>query len=114
MNLKTHFLIVWDCDASGKAEALRNELPSEANVTPFAFEKRTDNTVVSKGIENNYQEELLEPFFVKMTRNDGSVERQTLTSDGKRDFADHILQHGSDEHFTHFQDLENLVHEILG
>ena len=37
VNTNTHFVVVWDCDAAGKAEALRGELPSGAKVTPFAF-----------------------------------------------------------------------------
>ena len=40
---------------------LAKELPEIANVTAFAFEKR-ENTIVSKGIENLYDEEILEPF----------------------------------------------------
>ena len=58
MNTNTHFVIVWDCDASCQAETLRRELPKSSNVTPFAFTKR-DNQIARKGIENNYDERFL-------------------------------------------------------
>ena len=62
MNTNTHFVVVWDCDAASKAETLRGELPSAAKVTPFAFAKRPDNAIAERGIENNYDEEILEPY----------------------------------------------------
>ena len=40
MSTTTHFVIVWDCDASSEAEDLRKELPSSAKVTPYVFTKR--------------------------------------------------------------------------
>ena len=57
----SHFLIVWDCDARSKAKKLAHELSTTAKVTPFAFERR-DNKIVSKGIENKYEEEVLRPY----------------------------------------------------
>ena len=113
MNTNTHFVIVWDCDASGKAETLRGELPSAANVTPFAF-KRIDNKITLKGIENNYDEEILEPFSFKKVSNDNKVLGHELLKGRKVDFANHVLQHGTAEYFIHFQDLQTLVNGILG
>ena len=62
MNTNTHFVVVWDCDAVDKVETLRRDLPSAGNVTPYAFPRRPDNTIAQRGIENNYDEEILEPY----------------------------------------------------
>ena len=113
MNTNTHFVIVWDCDASSKAETLRDELLSTAKVTPFALKKRTDNKIAKKGIENNYDEKILEPYSFKRLNADGELLDCGLRTDKKKAFADHVLQYGTDEYFTHFQELEILVREIL-
>ncbi len=95
MNTNTHFVIVWDCDAADKAEALRQELPNTAKVTPFAFARRQDNTIARSGIENNYDEEILEPFsFDKVDYGGESLGRVFMT-DRKTEFANHVLQEGA-------------------
>ena len=73
MNTDTHFVVVWDCDAAGKAEALRRELSGDAKITPYAFAKRLDNRIADKGIENNYDEEILEPYSTTTTGSDGTL-----------------------------------------
>ena len=114
MNTNTHFVIVWDCDASCQAETLRRELPKSSNVTPFAFTKR-DNQIARKGIENNYDERFLKQFSLKKVSGDNEeVLGRELRRGGKTKFANHVLQHGTAEYFSHFQDLHTLVSEILG
>ena len=114
MNTNTHFVIVWDCDASDQAETLRSELPSAAKVTPFAFRRRKDNTIARNGIENNYDEKILEPFSFKKVDNDNTVLGRELLKGRKTEFANHVLQHGTSQYFTHFQDLHAIINGILG
>lgn len=113
MYTNTHFVIVWDCDASGKAETLVSELPNTAKVTPFAFKKRTDNKFASKGIENNYDEKILEPYSFTMRNADGEPINYGLRTDQKTTFANHVFQHGTVEYFTYFQELQTLIRRIL-
>ena len=114
MNTNTHFVVVWDCDAAGKAEALRGELPDTAEVTPFAFPKRLDNTITDKGIENNYDEDILEPYSTTTTRSDGTLLGRGFQNSRKTEFANHVLQHGTTKYFTNFHGLHAIVSEILG
>ena len=109
----THFVVVWDCDATDKADTLRKELPSTARVTPFAFAKRQENTIIQRGIENNYDEEILKPYSTKTTGNDGTVLGRGFHKDRKTEFANHVLQEGTLQDFTHFQDLHDIVSRIL-
>ena len=113
MNTNTHFVVVWDCDAAAKAEAFRRELPIDAKVTPYAFPKREDNTIAPKGIENNYDEEILEEYSTKTTRSDGTLLSRAFDNSRKADFANHILQEGTPQYFTNFQELRDIVSEIL-
>ena len=113
VNTNTHFVVVWDCDAASKAKALRDELPRSAKVTPYAFPKRPDNKIAQRGIENNYDEEILEPYSNMTTRGDGTLVARSFPSDSKTEFADHVLQEGSPEYFINFQGLRDLVSEIL-
>ena len=113
MNASSHFLIVWDCDAKGKAKELSNELLSSAKVTAFSFEKQ-ENRITSKGIENMYDEEILEPYSKIIL--DGSTREETHRSfDGakKAVFARHVFSDGTTEYFKHFDDLRISVEEIL-
>ena len=103
----THFVVVWDCDAADKAEALRRELPEDARVTPFAFSKR-ENTIARNGIENNYDEGILEPYSTTTTGNDGTVLSRGFQGNRKTEFADHVLQQGTAEYFTNFRELKDL------
>ncbi len=113
VHTNTHFVVVWDCDASSKAETLRRELPGTARVTPYAFPERPDNTIAPKGIENNYDEDILERYSTTTTGSDGTVLGRGFRRDRKTEFADHVLRHGTSRYFTNFQDLHELVSELL-
>ena len=113
MHTNTHFVIVWDCDAAGKAEALRSELPDAADVTPYAFQRRQGNMIADRGIENNYDDEILEPYSTTTTRSDGTLLDRGFQNDRKTEFANHVLQHGTSQYFTNFQDLRDIVSRIL-
>ena len=114
MNPATHFVIVWDCDATSEAEVLRKELPSSAKVIPYAFTKRPENTLARNGIENNYDEEILIPFSIEKTEHGGKWLGREFPRNRKSDFADHVLLEGTAEYFTHFQELQAAVSGILG
>ena len=113
MNTNTHFVIVWDCDADGKAETLRGELPRDAKITPYAFEKRADNSIARRGIENNYEENILEPYSIMTSRNDGTLLSRGFDNSRKTEFANHVLQEGTLQYFTNCQDLHAIVSGIL-
>jgi len=113
MNTNTHFVIVWDCDAAHEAETLRGELPVGAKVTPFAFERRADNSITKSGIENNYDEEILERFAIIKSESDGRLLGRELPKDRKTKFADHVLLEGTADYFTHFEDLGAVISGIL-
>ena len=113
MKTNTYFVIVWDCDAAKKAETLRRELTSAAKVTPFAFKKQKDNTIAPKGIENNYDDSILEPYSTTTTRSDGTVLGRGFQSNRKTEFANHVLREGTSQYFIHFQDLHDIVSRIL-
>ena len=114
MDTNTHFLIVWDCDADKTAARLRGELPSTAKVTPFVFSRREENAIARSGIENNYDEEILEPFVINRVANDGTVLGREFPNNRKTDFSEHVMQHGTPQYFNHFQDLHDIVSGILG
>ncbi len=109
----THFVVVWDCDAAGKAEALRGELPSGAKVTPFAFARR-ENTIARNGIENNYDEVFLERFSIENVAYGGKSLGRMFPASNKTEFANHAQEQGTPQYFTHFQDLHDIVSGILG
>ena len=113
VNTNTHFVVVWDCDAADKAEALRRELSIGAKVTPYAFVKRPDNTIAQRGIENNYDKEILEPYSTKTTRSDGTLLSRGFENSRKTEFANHVLREGTPQYFTNFQDLYDTVSGIL-
>ncbi len=113
MNTQTHFVVVWDCDASSKAEDLSNELSRESNVTAYAFPKRLDNTIAQRGIENNYDEEILEPYSTTTVSSDGAVLSRGFQSNRKIEFANHVLSHGTLHYFSNFTGLHQIVSEIL-
>ena len=114
MNTNTHFVVVWDCDAAAKVDELRKDLPGIAKVTPFAFARRIENKITNSGIENNYDEEILEPFTIIKMDNDGTLLSRDLPKNRKSEFANHVLQEGQPEYFTHFQALHAIVGGILG
>ena len=111
MNTNTHFLVVWDWDAAGKAKTLSKELPAGAKITPYAFTRRSDNTL--KGIENNYDEDILEPFLTTTTESDGTLVDRGFPNKRKTEFANHVLKEGTERYFTNFQDLRDIVSRIL-
>ena len=113
MHTNTHFVIVWDCDAATKAEVLRRELSDAAEVTPYAFPYRQDNRIAAKGIENNYDEAILEPYSTMTTRIDGTLLSREFPNNSKTTFANHVLQHGTSQYFTNFQGLREVVSGIL-
>ena len=113
MNTNTHFVIVWDCDAGSRARELSRELPNSAKVTPFAFAKR-ENAIARSGIENNYDEEILEPYSTTTMGNDGTVLSRGLQSNLKTEFASHVLREGTPRYFTNFRGLHDIVSGILG
>ena len=113
MNVNSHFLIVWDCDAKKFSEDLLKELPSNSDVTPFALEPR-ENSIASKGIENKYDEEILAPYAMEtielVTR---EVKNRSFAKDRKTEFADFICSNGTQDHFENFDDLHSVVAEIV-
>ena len=113
MRLNTHFVIVWDCDASNKASVLRAELSDNVGVTPFAFKHRPENQIAKRGIENIYEESVLKPYSTITTDNDGKLISQELNGKRKTEFADYMLENGTPEHFTHFKGLNDVINETL-
>ena len=114
MNTNTHFVVVWDCDSAGKAETLRQELPNTANVKPFAFVRRQENTITQSGIENNYDDEILAPYSISRRDNDDKLLSREFPKNRKTEFANHVLDQATPEYFTHYQALYDVVSGILG
>ena len=114
MNTNTHFVVVWDCDAAEKAGTLRRELAKHAKITPYAFAERLDNKIAQKGIENNYDEEILAPYSTETTRRDGTLLGRGFENNRKTEFANHVLREGTPQYFTNFQGLRDIVTSILG
>lgn len=113
MDTNSHFLIVLDCDAQKTAVELADELPATANVTAFAFEHR-ENSIASKGIENNYDEQFLEHYAIRSTEYATDKEISLSFASGKKlEFARFILENGNHEHFKHFDELQMVVNGIL-
>lgn len=113
MDLRTHFVIVWDCDARRNVERLRTRLPPNARVTPYAFHRRADNRYADTGIENNYDDEFLNSFVNSQIGNIDDLKEFRFTSTNKSKFADYVLEHGKEADFTRFGELGRLVSEIL-
>ena len=91
----SHFVIVWDCDAADQAQTLSEGLTTDAKVTPFAFARR-ENTITSRGIENNYDEQYLSPYTIERRDNrDGRMLRPEFNRARKTEFADHVRHHGN-------------------
>ena len=113
MRTNSHYLIVWDCDAESTARKFSKELPDTANVTAFSFSKR-ENRIAPKGIENQYDGEILKPFAVRSAEYSTDREISLLFDKGKKtDFAKHIVANGTKEDFRHFDALKSVVSEIL-
>ena len=114
MNTSTHFVIVWDCDATGMAKTLCEELPEYVKVTPFAFTKRPDNAIARNGIENNYDEKILETYSTTTRDSNGALVSRGFQSNRKTEFANHVLEEGTRQYFVHFRGLHDVVSKILG
>ena len=113
MNPSSHVLIVWDCDSEGEAKKLSSELTVHAKVTPFSFTKR-DNRIASKGIENKFDEALLNDYSNTTSDNaTGKEIDRSMSSSNKKEFARHVFLHGTTDFFEHFDDLKNAVQKIL-
>ncbi len=112
MQPETHFVVVWDCDASKEAQKLREQLPGNAKVTPFAFCQRA-NRIAKGGIENNYEEDVLAPFSVTISDNEGRELSRNFDGRRKTEFADHVRQNGDENYFKYFEDLRTVVAGIL-
>ena len=113
MDPATHFVIVWDCDAAGEAQTLRSDLPSGAKVTPFAFRRRQENTIARNGIENNYDDDILEPYAINKSDSCGRLLGRDFNQSRKTEFANQVRQHGTPSHFVHFEGLRVVVAGIL-
>ena len=113
MSMNVHFLIVWDCDAKGKAQELANELSGSEKVTPFAFGRR-ENPITSKGIENMYDEKILEDYCtITSEATTGREIARAMDNSKKTEFARHVSCHGTKDYFKHFDGLQTTVEEIF-
>ena len=113
MNINSHILIVWDCDAKGNAKRLTKELTSAQNVTAFCFEQRSD-TKESKGIENKYDDMYLSEFStVSYDTGTNNLVSRNMSSKNKKEFAEHVFKFGTKKYFEHFDDLNREVEIIL-
>ena len=114
MNTNTHFVVVWDCDAAGKAETLREDLPSGAKVTPYAFPKRPENMIAERGIENNYDEVHSRALLYQ---DDCAVMARCWVAGFKviarPNLQTTFCEKGTPQYFTNFHDLHDIVNEIL-
>ena len=112
METNSHFLVIWDCDASKNAEELRTEAPESSNVTAFAFSRRK-NLLSPKGIENLYNEEYLQDFVTTTKRERTGEVFKSIGSKDKADFAKYVLKEGTKDHFKHYGELEGVIQRLL-
>ena len=112
MVTNTKFVVVWDCDAKKFYTKLLAELNGTEPVVPHLLERR-ENRIAPEGIENKYDEELLEPFANTTTAPDGEVISRNLGRIQKTRFADYIYRQGTMEDFRHFSDLREIVNAAL-
>ena len=113
MDPASHFVIVWDCDAAGEAQKLRDELKDQTKVTPFAFKKRRGNQVARRGIENNYDDAILEPYAIIKTDSSGRELAREFNDSRKTEFADHVQRCGTRDYFVHFGELREVISRLL-
>ena len=113
MTPDSHLLFVWDCDQAAKTKGLLGELEEDGKVTAFVLEQR-DNPLAPGGIENKYGEVVLAPYLADTRdRMTGELLRSGFNGRKKRQFAEHMRQHGTKEDFRHFDDLYAVVAEVL-
>lgn len=108
MVTNTHFVVVWDWDAKAYYNKLLAELNGTEPVIPHLLQRRK-NHVAPNGIENKYDEDLLEPFLNTTTAPDGKVIARNVGGIQKKRFADYIYRQGTLEDFKHFSDLHTTV-----
>ena len=114
VSTNTHFVVVWDCDA-----AVARPQPCAVNCPVVPRSRRLHslhgrNKFARNGIENNYDEEILEPYSTTTMSNDGTLLGHGFQSNRKAEFANDVLRQGTSQYFTHFQELHRIVSEILG
>ena len=113
MDVNSHFLIVWDCDAEAVAKKLSGELAGSRKVTAFSF-KEHENQIANNGIENKYDEDILEDYTtIASDAATGHEISRSMSGQNKKDFAQHVVSEGTPEYFRHFGDLEEVVEKIL-
>ena len=112
MVTNTQFVVVWDCDAKSHYQKLKNELDGTEPLLLHLLEPR-ENQIAPKGIENKYDEELLEGFANTTTGPDGRVIDRNLGSKEKKLFADFVHQSATLQDFKHFDDLRMTVEAAL-
>ena len=113
MDPVSHFVIVWDCDAAHEAQTLRSELRGCAKVTPFALKRRAENRIARRGIENNYDDSVLEPYAITKFDSAGRLLARQFNDSLKAEFADHVRRCGTDDYFIHFEELRAIVDGVL-
>lgn len=113
VNTRSHVVVVWDCDAAEKAAAVARALPEGCGVSAFAFERRT-SAIATKGIENLYEDSILRPFATKTVElGSGAEIGRGFNGRKKREFAEHVREHGTREWFRHFSGLQGVVEDLL-
>ena len=113
MKPDSHLVFVWDCDQEKKTKTLLDELLPDGRVTGFVLGRR-DNPVAPEGIENKYDEAVLDPYLAE-TRDlmTGNVLGLRFNGRRKTQFAEHMLRHGAKEDFGHFDDLHGFVSQVV-
>lgn len=96
-------LFIYDCDVTTKLE-------EENNTFYYILEKNINNSNVTSGIENMFNEALFtDEFYSKTPKNDGGV----VTNLNKPKFEEHIIKNGTIEDFKSFEKLIDKVKNIL-
>ena len=90
------------------------ELSGSAKVTAFSFMRRRERGIAGKGMENQYEENLLRPYS-KISLDGGTRTEIGCSFDSpqKTHFAWHVFSDGTIEYFERFDDLHTVVQEIL-
>ncbi|MGH1359930.1 MAG: AAA family ATPase [Burkholderiaceae bacterium] len=101
-------IFVWDCDAKGTASGL----PCGNKTFPIALENNPDNTFVTRGIENAFPQAMCEKFTKKTFDYQGKLVSASFDDQSKKDFATHVIQHGTVADFSHFSTLVARIKEI--
>lgn len=112
MVTNTHFVIVWDCDASKHYNLLKRELSPTSQVTAHLLEAR-ESRIAPSGIENKYDEDLLKRFANTTTDPEGEVVGYKIGGDQKKRLAEYVCQEATREDFRHFEDLRATVETVL-